>query len=106
MVRDWAINKEVDAAHMLSPMPLFITLGAGSKKVPYFMPAVENIGGVHPDQDVQIRVVPPPEMVANLKAENVDGFRSWKVCLRSDGKRCSASFEMSTCALRQGNSSP
>ena len=118
MVRDWAINKDVDAAHMLSPMPLSISLGAGSKKVPFFMPAVENIngqaitlhkkhsgvkeakdmkgfrfcvpfrysmhnyllryylaeGGVHPDKDVQIRVVPPPEMVANLKAENVDGY--------------------------------
>ena len=118
MVRDWAINKDVDAAHMLSPMPLSITLGAGSKKVPYYMPAVENIngqaitlankhkgvktakdmkgfrfcvpfrysmhnyllryylgeGGVHPDKDVQIRVVPPPEMVANLKAGNVDGY--------------------------------
>ena len=103
MVRDWAINKDVDAAHMLSPMPLSISLGAGSKKVPFFMPAVENIngqaitlhkkhagvkeakdmkgfrfcvpfrysmhnyllryylaeGGVHPDKDVQIRVVPP-----------------------------------------------
>ena len=23
-------------------------------------------GGLHPDKDVQIRVVPPPEMVANL----------------------------------------
>jgi len=118
MVRDWAINKEVDAAHMLSPMPLSITLGAGSQSVPYFMPAVENIngqaitlhnkhkgvksakdmkgfrfcvpftysmhnyllryylaeGGIHPDKDVQIRVVPPPEMVANLKADNVDGY--------------------------------
>ena len=118
MVRDWSINKDVDAAHMLSPMPLSITLGAGSKQVPYFMPAVENIngqaitlhtkhagvqsakdmtgfrfcvpfrysmhnyllryylaeGGVHPDKDVQIRVVPPPEMVANLKADNVDGY--------------------------------
>ena len=118
MVRDWAINKDVDAAHMLSPMPLSITLGAGSKQVPYLMPAVENIngqaitlhnkhkgvksaadmkgfrfcvpfrysmhnyllryylaeGGVHPDKDVQIRVVPPPEMVANLKAGNVDGY--------------------------------
>ena len=31
-------------------------------------------GGLHPDQDVQIRVVPPPEMVANLKAGNVDGY--------------------------------
>ncbi len=31
-------------------------------------------GGLHPDKDVQIRVVPPPEMVANLKAGNVDGY--------------------------------
>lgn len=118
MVRDWAINKDVDAAHMLTPMPLSISLGAGSKEVPFFMPAVENIngqaitlhnkhkgvktakdmkgfrfcvpfrysmhnyllryylaeGGVHPDKEVQIRVVPPPEMVANLKAGNVDGY--------------------------------
>jgi nitrate/nitrite transport system substrate-binding protein len=118
VIRDWAINKEVDATHMLSPMPLSITLGAGSPAVPFFMPAVENIngqaitlhikhkdvkgpqdmkgfrfcvpfdysmhnyllryylaeGGLHPDKDVQIRVVPPPEMVANLKAGNVDGY--------------------------------
>jgi nitrate/nitrite transport system substrate-binding protein len=118
MVRDWAITKEVDAAHMLSPMPLSISLGAGSQQVPFLMPAVENIngqaitlankhkgvkgpqdmkgfrfcvpfeysmhnyllryylaeGGIHPDKDVQIRVVPPPEMVANLKAGNVDGY--------------------------------
>ncbi|MBM4132911.1 MAG: ABC transporter substrate-binding protein [Nitrospira sp.] len=118
MIRDWAINKEVDAAHMLTPMPLAITLGAGSLPVPFYMPAVENIngqaitlhvkhkdvktaadmkgfrfcvpfdfsmhnyllryflaeGGIHPDKDVQIRVVPPPEMVANLKAGNVNGY--------------------------------
>ncbi len=118
MIRDWAINKEVDAAHMLTPMPLAITLGVGSMPVPFYMPAVENINGqaitlhskhkgvkaasdmkgfrfcvpfdfsmhnyllryflaegeVHPDKDVQIRVVPPPEMVANLKAGNVDGY--------------------------------
>lgn len=118
MVRDWAINKDVDAAHMLSPMPLSITMGAGSVAVPFYMPAVENIngqaitlhhkhkdvksaadmkgfrfcvpfdysmhnyllryylaeGGIHPDKDVQIRVVPPPEMVANLKAGNVNGY--------------------------------
>lgn len=30
MIRDWAVNKEVDAAHMLTPMPLAITLGVGS----------------------------------------------------------------------------
>ena len=118
MIRDWAVNKDVDAAHMLTPMPLAMTLGVGSVPTPMYMPAVENIngqaitlhikhkdvksaadmkgfrfcvpfdfsmhnyllryflaeGGVHPDKDVQIRVVPPPEMVANLKAGNVDGY--------------------------------
>jgi nitrate/nitrite transport system substrate-binding protein len=118
MIRDWTVNKETDAAHMLTPMPLAMTLGVGSQPTPMYMPAVENIngqaitlhikhkgvktaadmkgfrfcvpfdfsmhnyllryflaeGGVHPDKDVQIRVVPPPEMVANLKAGNVDGY--------------------------------
>jgi nitrate/nitrite transport system substrate-binding protein len=118
MIRDLAINRETDATHMLTPMPLAITMGAGSQSVPFVMPAVENIngqaitlhkrhkdvkgpkdmkgfkfcvpfdysmhnfllryylaeGGVDPDKEVQIRVVPPPEMVANLKAENVDGY--------------------------------
>jgi len=118
MIRDLAINRETDATHMLTPMPLAFTIGAGSQAVPFIMPAVENIngqaitlhkkhkgvksakemkgfkfcvpfdysmhnfllryylaeGGVDPDKDVQIRVVPPPEMVANLKADNVDGY--------------------------------
>ncbi len=30
--------------------------------------------GINPDTDVQLRVTPPPEMVANLRAGNVDGF--------------------------------
>jgi len=30
--------------------------------------------GLDPDKDIQIRVLPPPEMVANLRAENVDGY--------------------------------
>ena len=30
--------------------------------------------GVDPDADVQIRAVPPPEMVANMRADNIDGF--------------------------------
>ena len=119
VIRDWAINGEVDAAHMLSPMPLTITMGVGSKPMNFLMPAVENIngqaitlhlkhkdkvrgpqdmrgfrlcvpfdysmhnyllryylaeGGLDPDKDVSIRVVPPAEMVANLKADNVDGY--------------------------------
>ena len=118
VIRDKTINKEYDAAHMLSPMPIALTLGAGSNPIPYTMPAVENINGqaitlaikhkdkrdpkswkgfklavpfdysmhnyllryylaehgVDPDTDVQIRAVPPPEMVANLRADNIDGF--------------------------------
>ena len=30
--------------------------------------------GLDPDTDVQLRAVPPPDMVANLRAENIDGF--------------------------------
>ncbi len=118
MIRDLSINGETDATHMLSPMPLAITLGVGSQSVPYVMPAVENINGqaitlhikhkgirsagdmkgfkfgvpfdysmhnfllryvladagLDPDRDVQIRAVPPPEMVANLRAGNLDGY--------------------------------
>jgi nitrate/nitrite transport system substrate-binding protein len=118
VIRDKTLNKEYDAAHMLSPMPIAITLGVGSNPVPYTMPAVENINGqaitlsikhkdkrdpkqwkgfkfavpfdysmhnyllryylaehgIDPDTDVQIRAVPPPEMVANLRADNLDGF--------------------------------
>ena len=118
VIRDKTINKEYDAAHLLSPMPLAITMGVGANAIPYTMPAVENINGqaitlamkhkdkrdpkqwkgfklavpfdysmhnyllryylaengIDPDTDVQIRAVPPPEMVANLRADNIDGF--------------------------------
>jgi nitrate/nitrite transport system substrate-binding protein len=30
--------------------------------------------GIDPDADVQLRSIPPPEMVANLRADNIDGF--------------------------------
>ena len=35
VIRDKTINKEYDAAHMLSPMPLAITMGVGSNPQPY-----------------------------------------------------------------------
>src|SRR5262245_451388 len=35
VIRDKTLNKEYDAAHMLSPMPIAITLGAGSTPIPY-----------------------------------------------------------------------
>jgi hypothetical protein len=30
--------------------------------------------GLNPDTDVQLKVVPPPKMVAELKEGNIDGF--------------------------------
>jgi nitrate/nitrite transport system substrate-binding protein len=118
VIRDKSLNKEYDAAHMLSPMPLAISLGVGSTAIPWNTVAIENINGqaitlatknkdrrdpktwkgmkfavpfdysmhnyllryylaehgLDPDRDVQIRAVPPPEMVANLRADNIDGF--------------------------------
>jgi nitrate/nitrite transport system substrate-binding protein len=45
VVRDKTINKEYDAAHMLSPMPLAISLGLGSQAFAFVVPAIENING-------------------------------------------------------------
>src|SRR5690606_5258754 len=45
VIRDKTLNKEYDAAHMLSPMPLAISLGAGSSPIPYTAPAIENVNG-------------------------------------------------------------
>ena len=118
VVRDKTLNREYDAAHMLAPMPIALTLGLGSNPVPFTVPAIENVNGnaiclslkhkdnrdpknwkgfklaipfdysnhnyllryylaehgIDPDADVQLRLVPPPEMVANLRADNIDGF--------------------------------
>jgi nitrate/nitrite transport system substrate-binding protein len=118
LVRDKVLAREYDASHMLSPMPLAISLGLGSQPDPTYVAAIENINGqaitlhlkhkdkrdpkqwkgmkfavpfdysmhnlllryyvaesgLDPDKDISIRVVPPPEMVANLRAENIDGY--------------------------------
>ncbi len=31
-------------------------------------------GGIHPDRDVTLTLIPPPQMVSNLKAGNIDGY--------------------------------
>jgi nitrate/nitrite transport system substrate-binding protein len=118
LIRDKMINKEYDATHFLSPMPLAISLGLGSNATPMNVATIQNINGqaitmslrhkdnrdpknwkgfkfaipfeysihnfllryylaeagLNPDTDVQLRVVPPAEMVANLRAGNIDGF--------------------------------
>jgi nitrate/nitrite transport system substrate-binding protein len=118
LIRDKMLNKEHDASHFLSPMPLAISLGLGSTQVPMSIATIQNTNGqaitlhlkhknnrdpknwkglkfavpfeysmhnfllryyvaeagLNPDTDIQIRVTPPPEMVANLRAGNIDGF--------------------------------
>ncbi len=118
LIRDKMINKEYDATHFLSPMPLAMSMGLGSNAVPMNVATIQNTNGqaitlhvkhkdkrdpkswkgfkfavpfeysmhnfllryyvaeagLNPDTDIQIRVVPPPEMVANLRAGNIDGF--------------------------------
>ncbi len=118
LIRDKMLNKEYDATHFLSPMPLAISMGAGSNPVPMHVATIQNTNGqaitlhvkhrdkrdpkqwkgfkfgvpfeysmhnfllryyvaehgLNPDTDIQIRVVPPPEMVANLRAGNIDGY--------------------------------
>ncbi len=118
VVRDKVMSKEYDASHMLSPMPLAISLGLGSTAQPVDVASIQNINGqaitlhmkhkdkmdpkswkgmkfglpfdysIHnlllryyvaehgldPDKDIELRVMPPPDMVANLRAGNIDGF--------------------------------
>ena len=118
LIRDKMLNKEHDASHFLSPMPLAISMGLGSTATPMDVATIQNINGqaitlhvkhkdkrdpkqwkgfrfavpfeysmhnfllryyvaehgLDPDTDIQIRVTPPPEMVANLRAGNIDGF--------------------------------
>jgi hypothetical protein len=49
--------------------------------------------GLDPDRDIQIRAVPPPEMVANLRAGNLDGYLrpdpfNHAPCTRTRGDLC------------------
>ena len=45
VVRDKVLSKEYDASHMLSPMPLAISMGLGSTPIPMVMPVLENTNG-------------------------------------------------------------
>ncbi|MDP2095840.1 MAG: CmpA/NrtA family ABC transporter substrate-binding protein, partial [Hydrogenophaga sp.] len=45
LIRDKVINKEYDASHFLSPMPLAMSMGLGSNAVPTNVATIQNING-------------------------------------------------------------
>jgi nitrate/nitrite transport system substrate-binding protein len=45
LIRDKMLNKEHDASHFLSPMPLAISLGLGSAQQPMRVATVQNVNG-------------------------------------------------------------
>jgi len=44
-VRDKSVSGEYDAAHMLSPMPLALSMGVGSNTIPWSVATIENVNG-------------------------------------------------------------
>lgn len=118
LIRDNLLNGNFDASHLLSPMPLALSTGAGHAPHPVRAVTMQNINGqaitlalkhrnrrdpqnwkgmtfaipfefsmhnlmlraylshygLDHDHDVTLRVTAPPEMVANLRAGNIDGF--------------------------------
>jgi nitrate/nitrite transport system substrate-binding protein len=118
-VRDAAIAGELDAYHMLSPMPLAMSLGLDSVPSAIKLASIENIngnaitvasrhratvkgpsnfkgfriaipfvysmhnlllryylavGGLHPDRDVELVILPPAEMLRGLQEGTIDAM--------------------------------
>ena len=120
VIRDRLGKGDYDASHVLSPMPLAMSLGVDSPPAAFDLCLIQNTNGqaitlankhrerrdpkgwkgftfgvpfphsmhnfllryylaesgLNPDQDVTIKAVPPPEMVAQLKGGILDGFLS------------------------------
>lgn len=67
-----AALKKVIASKTMGVPEFGMTFPTGTHNyhIRYWMAA----GGVNPDTDVALKVVPPPQMVANMTAGNIDGY--------------------------------
>ncbi len=68
-----ALKPMVDRAKSLGePLTFAMTFPPGTHAMwmRYFLAA----GGIHPDKDVSLITIPPPQMVANMKVGKMDGF--------------------------------
>lgn len=119
VVRDAAIAGELDAYHMLAPMPISMSLGLGSSPFPMRLASIQNnngqaiavankhlgrvngpadfagmtigipfdysnhnlliryylaSGGLDPDRDVRLLVMPPPDAIAQMSTGQIDAF--------------------------------
>jgi nitrate/nitrite transport system substrate-binding protein len=119
VVRDAAIAGELDAYHMLAPMPIAMSLGLGSAAFQVKLASIENnngqgiavakkhlgkvngpadfkgmtigipydysnhnlilryylaSGGVNPDTDVKLLILPPPDAIAQMATGQIDAF--------------------------------
>ena len=119
VVRDAAIAGELDAYHMLAPMPIAMSLGLGSSPFQVKLASIENnngqgiavakkhlgqvngpadfkgmtigipydysnhnlilryylaSGGVNPDTDVKLLILPPPDAIAQMATGQIDAF--------------------------------
>ena len=70
VIRDKMLNKEYDASHMLSPMPLAISLGLGSGRMPLTVPAIENINGQAITLAIKHKDKRDPEAVEGLQVRH------------------------------------
>jgi nitrate/nitrite transport system substrate-binding protein len=82
-----ALKPFVDAAKASgSPMTFAMTFPPGTHAMwmRYYLAA----GGIHPDKDVSLITIPPPQMVANMKVGKMDGFcvgEPWNARSIADG---------------------
>ncbi|MGD1854477.1 MAG: ABC transporter substrate-binding protein [Leptolyngbyaceae cyanobacterium] len=119
VVRDAAIAGELDAYHMLAPMPIAMSLGLGSTPFSVKLASIENnngqgiavakkhlgaingpadfkgmtigipydysnhnlllryylaTGGLDPDNDVKLQLMPPPDAIAKMSTGQIDAF--------------------------------
>ncbi|MEO1298615.1 MAG: CmpA/NrtA family ABC transporter substrate-binding protein [Cyanobacteria bacterium J06636_16] len=119
VVRDAAIAGELDAYHMLAPMPIAMSLGLGSSPFQVKLASIENnnvqgiavankhlckiivpadfkgmtigipydysnhnlllryylaTGGIDPDNDVKLLILPPPDAIAKMSTGQIDAF--------------------------------
>jgi nitrate/nitrite transport system substrate-binding protein len=69
-----------------SPMTFAMTFPPGTHAM--WMRYYLGAGGIHPDRDVALITVPPPQMIANMKIGKMDGFcvgEPWNARTVSDG---------------------